>query len=75
MEWIELPLEGTVTTFTNVTAPPIGFNGSYILTSVRVDTLEKPILGRFIGDELNIGDRVKISFENINDQAVIVFKK
>lgn len=74
MKWIELPLEGTVITYTLVTAPPIGFSGNYFLASVQVDKLGKQILGRFDGDKINIGDRVKIDFEQIGEQALLVFK-
>ncbi len=75
MTWINLPLEGTVSTWTNVLAPPAGFSGSYYLVSVILDKLEKPIVGRFQGNQPNIGDRVKISFEKVGEQSVYIFKK
>ena len=65
MDWISLPLEGTITTFTVVAVPPEGFSQSYTLTSVKVDQLDKIILGRYIGERPQIGDRVKIEFEDI----------
>jgi uncharacterized OB-fold protein len=74
MNWMSLPLEGIISTWTNVLAPPEGFSGSYILASVIVDKLEKPILGRYQGENPNIGDRVKIAFEKVGDQSVVVFE-
>ena len=75
MSWVELPLTGTVESHTLVNAPPEGFIGSYYLASVIVDKLDKMILGRFIGDSIEIGDRVKINFEHLPDQSIIIFTK
>lgn len=74
VEWISLPLEGTITTYTAVSIPPDGFSQSYTLVSVRVDQLDKVILGRFIGENPQIGDRVKIEFEDIDGQSLLVFR-
>ena len=75
MEWIDLPLSGVISTWTYVTAPPSGFNQNYILASVVIDILDKPVLGRYIGENPEIGDRVIISFEKIGDQSFIIFTK
>lgn len=75
MEWVELPLEGTVTTFTKVEAPPEGFFGEYILASVLIDKLDKQILGRYLGNNLKMGDRVKVDFEKIKEYTILVFSK
>lgn len=75
MRWIELPLSGKVQTFTHVTAPPEGFTGDYVLASVIVDELNKPILARFVGDGLQIDDIVSIDFEDVAGQSLIIFKK
>ncbi len=75
INWVELPLLGTISTYTKVTAPPEGFYGEYILASVIVDKLGKAILGRFIEDNPKIGDRVEISFEKVQDQNLLIFKR
>ena len=74
MIWKTLPSTGTVTTFTHVTAPPAGFHKPYFLASVKIDELDKSILGRIYGDNITIGDRVKLLFEKIGDQSVFVFQ-
>ncbi|MHA2249343.1 MAG: Zn-ribbon domain-containing OB-fold protein [Candidatus Kariarchaeaceae archaeon] len=74
MEWINLPLEGTISTWTNVLAPPEGFLSSYYLISVIIDTLGKPILGRYLGEKPKIGDRVLLDFEDVSGQSVWIFK-
>ncbi|MHA2504266.1 MAG: OB-fold domain-containing protein [Candidatus Kariarchaeaceae archaeon] len=74
MIWESLPLSGTVTTFTYVSAPPAGFDKQYILASVRIDKLDKAILGRFHGEKLEIGDRVQLTFEKIGDQSLFIFQ-
>ncbi|MHA2097439.1 MAG: Zn-ribbon domain-containing OB-fold protein [Candidatus Kariarchaeaceae archaeon] len=74
MIWRELPLSGTISTWTRVTAPPEGFFGEYMLASVIVDELDKAILGRYVGENPTIGKRVKISFEAVNDQHVLIFE-
>jgi len=73
MNWTEIPLEGSIITYTFVTSPPEGFFTHYSLVSVMMDKLEKPILGRFIGDKIDIGNRVKIEFHTIDDTILMVF--
>ncbi|NHJ31725.1 MAG: hypothetical protein FK732_02575 [Asgard group archaeon] len=75
MEWISLPLDGTISTWTNILAPPEGFTGPYYLISVVIDTLGKAILGRYIGNEPKIGDRVSADFEDVDGQSIWIFKK
>jgi uncharacterized OB-fold protein len=76
LEWINLPLAGVLESFTLVSIPPPGFSGAYYLAEVRVDVLNKPILGRLYNDnEPKIGDKVILSFEDIDpSQSVIVFR-
>jgi uncharacterized OB-fold protein len=74
IKWKALPLSGTISTWTRVTAPPEGFFGEYNLASVIVDELDKAILGRFVGQDPAIGKRVKITFELINDQHILIFE-
>lgn len=74
MSWTELPLTGTISTWTKVTAPPEGFFGEYILASVVVDELDKAILGRYIGENPETGKKVKISFELVKDQNLLIFE-
>lgn len=74
INWIELPLSGTISTWTKVTVPPEGFFGEYFLASVIVDKLDKAILGRFVDENPKIGDRVEITFENVIDQNLLIFK-
>lgn len=74
IKWKELPLSGVISTWTKVNVPPEGFFGEYILAAVVVDELNKPILGRYIGENPEIGKRIKISFELVVDQYLIVFE-
>jgi hypothetical protein len=75
LEWVSLPLTGTLQTGTMVSVPPQGFQGQYYLASVLVDVLNKPILGRLNAHrEAKIGDRVQLRFEAVGSQAVIVFQ-
>jgi len=57
-----------------VTAPPEGFFGEYVLASVVIDELDKAILGRYLGENPAIGKRVKVSFETVKDQHVLIFE-
>ncbi|MHA2091806.1 MAG: Zn-ribbon domain-containing OB-fold protein [Candidatus Kariarchaeaceae archaeon] len=75
MSWINLPLEGTVLSHTKVLAPPEGFSGTYLLVTARLDKLDKTIIGRFSGDQIAVDDRVRIGFERVGDQSVLVFQK
>ncbi len=74
IEWVNLPLTGTVETYTHVDIPPPGFNGAFYLVAVRMDELDKTILGRYTGEEPKIGDRVTMAFEQMGEQAVYIFK-
>ncbi len=73
ISWIELPLSGYTSTYTRVNLPPSGFKEQYTLIVVIIDLLDKPVLGRYIGDNPEIGKRVKIEFERINDLSLFVF--
>ena len=73
INWIELPLSGTITTHTRVNLPPMGFKEQYTLIVVLIDLLNKPVLGRYTGDNPEIGKKVKIEFEKINGLSLFVF--
>jgi len=75
LTWIELPGSGVIESFTHVQIPPPGFNGKFYLVAVNMDELGKTILGRYISeDEPQIGQKVTMSFDQMGDQAVYIFK-
>lgn len=77
IEWVDLPLEGTLTSFTRVEKPPAGFDSTYILCVVQIKELEIPIVGRLQGNDqdLAIGDSLKITFEKVKDQSILIFSR
>ena len=56
-----------------VNLPPSGFNERYTLVVAIIDLLDKPVLGRYKGNNPEIGNKVKLEFEKIDDISIFVF--
>ncbi len=75
-EWVQLGLSGKVESFTYVRTPPLGFENPFYLLVVRLEDLDKPITGRYVGDkDIYIGKKVVVAFEQIEKQNFLVFKE
>ncbi|MHA2366189.1 MAG: Zn-ribbon domain-containing OB-fold protein [Candidatus Hodarchaeales archaeon] len=77
LEWVDLPLEGKLKTWTNVTAPPIGFKNNYNVGIIELDTPKLQLFGQIKNidpKKIHTGLSLKIDFEMSEDSVYFFFQ-
>lgn len=77
LEWVDLPLTGTLLGWTEVNAPPEGFSGPYFVGIVEIIPNKIKLFGRikYVGkNQLQIGDKIEIDFEKDDGNTFFYFK-